>query len=83
MSASRQSPSGSATVSAVPGYLEKLGVNYPIYVADRESLEALFPRSDDIGVPLSLIVDEKGVAQELLSGWTATTRKRLAELTGH
>lgn len=51
----------------VGGFLKENPVNYPILVG---------------GVPLSIVVDERGIVTELIPGWSATTRARFDALAG-
>lgn len=62
--------------SRINGFLQKVGVTYPVYASDPETWETLF-RSGDIPVPLSVLVDGDGNIEALFSGWSRTTRHRL------
>jgi thiol-disulfide isomerase/thioredoxin len=65
----------------VPEFLARLGITYPIVLADREFASALFA-ADQATVPLSLLLDEQGKLQEIFSGWSRETSDRLRALQG-
>lgn len=64
----------------IPAYLEERGIRYPNYVLPSEDFSAIFP-GDSLTVPLTLLLDERGVLVEAFSGWSAETRARLEALT--
>lgn len=68
-----------STRGQVPGFLARLGITYPIVLADRPFLEALYA-TDQVSVPLSLLLDEQGRLQDLLSGWSPETARRIRAL---
>ncbi len=63
-----------ATVD-VRGYLAKAGVTYPVFQGGATALEGLF-LSDEVTVPLSIVVDENGKVVDLVSGWSSGTQRK-------
>jgi thiol-disulfide isomerase/thioredoxin len=62
-------------------FLQQTGATYPNYVGGVPVIEQLFA-SDELTVPLTLLLDENGVVTELIPGWSAETRRRFATLAG-
>jgi thiol-disulfide isomerase/thioredoxin len=60
-------------------FLQKTKVSYPVYLGGVPAVEQLF-NSDDMSVPLSVLLDEKGNVQELIPGWSAQTKRLFARL---
>jgi thiol-disulfide isomerase/thioredoxin len=52
----------------VRGYVARRRVNYPIFVGGIGAIEQLYA-TDDYSVPLSILVDEKGIVRDLIPGW--------------
>jgi thiol-disulfide isomerase/thioredoxin len=50
------------------------GVTYPIYRGRTDAVEALFA-TDQLSVPLSVLVDERGTVSQIIDGWSERTRK--------
>ena len=69
------------TRAQVPGFLARLGITYPIVLANPGFVEALFA-AGQASVPLSLVLDEQGRVEDLLSGWSPETSLRLQALQG-
>jgi hypothetical protein len=65
----------------VKGFLAGRRVTYPILIGGVTSVEQLYA-TDDMTVPLSIVVNDRGVVTELIPGWSAQTQRRFAELTG-
>ncbi|MFQ5696186.1 MAG: TlpA disulfide reductase family protein, partial [Terriglobia bacterium] len=65
----------------IKGFVARTGVRYPVYVGGIPAIEAVFA-TDDLSVPLTLVVDERGVLEELIPGWSNETRQRFLELAG-
>ncbi|MFQ5915932.1 MAG: ASPIC/UnbV domain-containing protein, partial [Nitrospinota bacterium] len=62
-------------------FLADTGVQYPVYVGGIPAIEQLYA-TDELTVPLSLLLDEQGVVIELIPGWSFETRRRFSELAG-
>ncbi len=62
-------------------FLAKTGVNYAVYLGGVAAIEQLYA-ADELIVPISFIVNEQGVLSEIIPGWSAETRDRLALLGG-
>ena len=68
------------TRNRVPEFLKEMGVTYPIAVAEAEFIRKFYT-TDNVVVPISLLLDAEGKISDLLPGWTPETRKRLKALT--
>jgi thiol-disulfide isomerase/thioredoxin len=64
----------------VPGFVKEMGVTYPIVVAEAEFI-GNFYTTDNVTVPISLLLDAEGIITDLLPGWTPQTREHLASLS--
>ena len=60
----------------VRSFAEKLGVEYPIYLVDKETLESIF-KSTLFPIPLSLLTDESGKLDKILLGWNLEAEKEI------
>jgi thiol-disulfide isomerase/thioredoxin len=65
----------------VKGYAAEKGVTYPILVGGTIAIEQIYA-TDELTVPLTILVDEKGVVIDLISGWSKETRQKFAALAG-
>jgi thiol-disulfide isomerase/thioredoxin len=65
----------------VGGFIKAHRVQYPNYLGGVPAIESLYA-TDELSVPMSLIVDDRGVVTEIIPGWSAETRKRFSALAG-
>ncbi len=65
----------------IPGYLGRLGVTYPVMAGGASAIERIYA-TEEIVVPMSFLLDDQGVVREILSGWSAETQQRFAQLAG-
>ncbi|MGH9932113.1 MAG: redoxin family protein [Pyrinomonadaceae bacterium] len=65
----------------VKGFLANKHVTYPILIGGVISIEKLYA-TDEMAVPLSIVVNDRGIVTELIPGWSAQTQRRLADLAG-
>jgi thiol-disulfide isomerase/thioredoxin len=65
----------------VGGFIKAHRVRYPNYLGGVRAIESLYA-TDELSVPMSIIVDERGVVTEIIPGWSAETRKRFSVLAG-
>lgn len=65
----------------VKGFLKGRRVTYPIVIGGVASVARLYA-TDEMAVPLSIIVNDRGIVTELIPGWSAQTQRRLADLAG-
>lgn len=56
-------------------YLAKKRIRYPTFVGGVSAIEQIYA-TDELSVPLSILVDEKGIVRDLIPGWSAETRRR-------
>lgn len=64
----------------VPGFVKEMGVTYPIVVAEAEFVRNFYT-TDNVTVPISVLLDAEGVISDLLPGWTPETREHLEALS--
>jgi thiol-disulfide isomerase/thioredoxin len=62
-------------------YVAQKRVTYPILIGGVEAIENVYA-TDELSVPLSILVDDKGVVKELIPGWSAETERKFNILTG-
>lgn len=65
----------------VKNYAVKKGVTYPIIVGGTTAIESIYA-TDELSVPLTILVDEKGIVTDLIPGWSKETQKKFARLAG-
>ncbi|HEX8723313.1 MAG TPA: redoxin family protein [Pyrinomonadaceae bacterium] len=65
----------------VRGFLKDNRVGYPVYFGGVPAVELLYA-TDELSVPMSLVIDERGVVTEVIPGWSPATRRRFAALAG-
>ena len=65
----------------VKGYAAKKGVTYPILVGGTTAIEKIYA-TDELAVPLTILIDEKGLVKDLIPGWSAETQRKFARLAG-
>jgi thiol-disulfide isomerase/thioredoxin len=62
-------------------YIADKGITYPIIIGAVPALESIYA-TDEVTVPLSILVDDKGVVKDVIPGWSAETQKKLKMLIG-
>ncbi len=65
----------------VGGFIKAHRVQYPNYLGGVPAIESLYA-TDELSVPMSLVINDKGVVTEIIPGWSAETRKRFSVLAG-
>ena len=65
----------------VRGFVRAHRVSYPNFVGGVAAIESLYA-TDELSVPMSIIVDERGIVQEIIPGWSAETQRRFRALAG-
>ena len=65
----------------VKGYAIKKGVTYPIIIGGVAAIEQLYA-TDELSVPLTILVNEKGIVTDLIPGWSKETQRKFAALAG-
>ncbi len=68
-------------VADVSGFIKAHRVGYPNYLGGVGAIESLYA-TDELSVPMSLVVNDKGIVTEIIPGWSAETRKRFSVLAG-
>ena len=63
----------------ISNYLSRLKISYPNLIGGVQAIESIFA-TDQLAVPLSILVDGRGVVLEVIEGWSAETQQRLSEL---
>ena len=65
----------------VRGFIRAHGVSYPNFLGGVAAIENLYA-TDELSVPMSIVVDERGYVTEIIPGWSAETQKRFRALAG-
>ncbi|HEX7175190.1 MAG TPA: redoxin family protein [Pyrinomonadaceae bacterium] len=65
----------------VRGFLRENRVGYPVLLGGVPAVEGLYA-TDELSVPMSILLDEKGVVLEVIPGWSAKTQKQFEALAG-
>lgn len=68
-----------AGFGAVRKYVDQKGIEYPVYVADGTLIERIYATAE-VFIPLSFILNERGVIEEIHSGWSQDARKSIERL---
>jgi len=62
-------------------FLRETKVQYPILLGGAPAVERLFS-GEELSVPLTILLDDKGFVTELIPGWSGATKRRFDQLTG-
>jgi peroxiredoxin len=62
-------------------FAKRTGATYPLAAGGVPVIEAIYS-TDELFVPMSIVVDDKGIVTDLLPGWTERTRQRFTALAG-
>ncbi len=65
----------------IKGYIAGKGVTYPVLVGGVKAIENIYA-TDELSVPLTILVDEKGIVTDLIPGWSAETQRKFRALSG-
>ena len=65
----------------VRGFIREQRVGYPNFLGGVPAIESLYA-TNELSVPMSIIVDERGIVSEIIPGWSAATRARFSVLAG-
>ena len=65
----------------VQGFLAKTAAQYPNFKGGVPAIEQLY-RTDELWVPMSVLLDQSGTVIEIIRGWSDETRRRFASLAG-
>ena len=60
-------------------FARKMGVKYPVYLVEKETLESIFGTAS-FPIPLSLYTDEKGKLTTVFTGWTPETEQGIEDI---
>jgi thiol-disulfide isomerase/thioredoxin len=69
------------TGANIKGYVANKRVTYPIVIGGVAAIEQIYA-TDELSVPLTILVDEKGIVVELIPGWSAETQRKFNLLVG-
>ena len=61
-------------------FLERVPVSYPIYIGGVSAISQLFA-TDELTVPLSLVIDNNGRVEQVISGWSTDTQRKFEALS--
>lgn len=62
-------------------YLTEKKITYPVFVGGVPAIEGVYA-TDELSVPLSILLDDKGVVIDVIPGWSAETRRKFDLLVG-
>ena len=65
----------------VKSYTAGKRITYPIVVGGTTAIERIYA-TDELSVPLTILVDEKGIVTDLIPGWSNETQRKFAALAG-
>jgi peroxiredoxin len=68
------------TPDGVQPFVDRLGVSYPLYLADPAKVGERLFSGDQFYIPLSMLVDGEGQVLDVYSGWSPETEERILEL---
>jgi thiol-disulfide isomerase/thioredoxin len=60
-------------------YVADKRVTYPIFTGGIPAIEKIYA-TDELTVPLSILVDDKGIVRDLIPGWSVETQRKLSLL---
>jgi thiol-disulfide isomerase/thioredoxin len=66
----------------IRGYVTQKRVTYPNFAGGVAAIEQIYA-TDELSVPLTILVDEKGIVRDLIPGWSAQTQQKFAALAGN
>ena len=62
-------------------YVGEKRVTYPILIGGVPAIESIFA-TDELTVPLSILIDENGLVLDLIPGWSAETQRKFDSMLG-
>ncbi len=62
-------------------FLKEKGIHYPVYLLEQENWPRLY-RTEDIAVPMTLLVEADGKVAAAYSGWSAQTQREIRRRLG-
>ncbi len=65
----------------IKGYVANKRVTYPNIVGGVTAIEQIYA-TDELSVPLTILVDDQGIVTDLIPGWSAETQRKFNLLTG-
>lgn len=63
----------------IRAFLRRTGATYPIALGGVPAVEALYA-TEELTVPMSLLLEEDGTVREIIAGWSEAIRRRLLDL---
>ncbi len=67
--------------ASIKAYLASKRITYPTFIGGVTAIEQIYA-TDELSVPLSILIDERGIVTDLIPGWSAETRRKFAALAG-
>jgi thiol-disulfide isomerase/thioredoxin len=65
----------------IRSYVLKKRVAYPILVGGVAAIEQIYA-TDELSVPLTILVNDQGIVTDLIPGWSAETKRKFDALVG-
>jgi len=69
------------TDAPVKSFINEKGVKYPIFIGGIPVIEQLYA-TDDLRVPISIVVNDRGIVTDIISGWSVETERKFRALVG-
>ncbi len=66
----------------IKGYIVNKRITYPNLVGGVTAIEQIYA-TDELSVPLTILVDDKGIVTDLIPGWSAETQRKFVILVGN
>ena len=63
-------------------FVQRTGAKYSIYIGGLPAIEHLYA-TDELSVPMSILLDERGKVADLIPGWSSETRQKFLQFAGH
>jgi thiol-disulfide isomerase/thioredoxin len=65
----------------IKGYVANKRVTYPTVIGGVTAIEQIYA-TDELSVPLTILVDDKGIVTDLIPGWSQETQRKFNVLVG-
>jgi len=65
----------------IKGYIAGKRVTYPNLIGGVTAIENIYA-TDELSVPLTILIDERGIVTDLIPGWSAETQRKFSFLSG-
>ena len=63
----------------VQAFADRLGVTYPLFKTNKESIARIF-KTGEVFIPFSILIDPQGHVQDILVGWSPAAEEKILKL---